>query len=140
MMRGERAPLPAGLRQCDLKDPFEALVGPLYENEGEGTRRHSAFYVDERHVTPDGRVHEGMMMTFADAFLGSVAHRAADHRTCVTLSMEANFLAWPQLGDLVEQVGDVDRVTRSVIFASATFRVGDEAVMRASSLWKIIGA
>ncbi|MBO6633321.1 PaaI family thioesterase [Parvibaculum sp.] len=129
---------PPGWRASELHDPFEAHVGPLFEREEEGERIFG-FIVDERHVSADGTVHEGMMLTFADAFLGSAAHRGADHKSCVTLSMQASFLKGAKPGDLVECRTKLERKTRAIIFVSARFSVGDEDVMTATSLWKVLG-
>ncbi len=96
--------VPDGWRSSALHDPFEAHVGPLFER-GEDGERLFAFIVDERHVGEDGTVHEGMMLTFADAFLGSAAHRGADGKTCVTLSLQASFLKGAKPGDLVVCLG-----------------------------------
>jgi len=113
-------------------------VGPLFER-GEDGERLFAFIVDERHVGEDGTVHEGMMLTFADAFLGSAAHRGADGKTCVTLSLQASFLKGAKPGDLVVCHPKLERKTRAIIFVSGRFSVGDEDVMTATSLWKVIG-
>ncbi|MEQ8610752.1 MAG: PaaI family thioesterase [Parvibaculum sp.] len=130
--------VPDGWRSSALHDPFEAHVGPLFER-GEDGERLFAFIVDERHVGEDGTVHEGMMLTFADAFLGSAAHRGADGKTCVTLSLQASFLKGAKPGDLVECRTKLERKTRAIIFVSGRFSVGDEDVMTATSLWKVIG-
>lgn len=130
--------VPDGWRPSALHDPFEAHVGPLFER-GEDDERLFAFIVDERHVGEDGTVHEGMMLTFADAFLGSAAHRGADGKTCVTLSLQASFLKGAKPGDLVVCRPKLERKTRAIIFVSGRFSVGDEDVMTATSLWKVIG-
>ncbi|MEP0709015.1 PaaI family thioesterase [Parvibaculum sp.] len=130
--------VPDGWRSSALHDPFEAHVGPLFER-GEDGERLFAFIVDERHVGEDGTVHEGMMLTFADAFLGSAAHRGADGKTCVTLSLQASFLKGAKPGDLVVCHPKLERKTRAIIFVSGRFSVGDEDVMTATSLWKVIG-
>ena len=84
--------------------------------------------------------HGGMLMTFADAFLGSAAHHGSGGKTCVTLSMQASYLGLPKLGDLVEVVPELDHRTRAILFVSGSFFVGDQPVMRATSLWKVLGA
>lgn len=129
---------PDGWRTSELHDPFEAYVGPLFEREEEGERLFG-FVVDERHVNESGTVHEGMMLTFADAFLGGAAHRGADNRSCVTLSLQASFLRGPRIGDFVECRTKLERKTRAIIFVSGRFSVGDEDAMTATSLWKVLG-
>lgn len=129
---------PEGWRACELHDPFEAYVGPLFEREEEGERIFG-FIVDERHVNESGTVHEGMMMTFADAFLGSAAHRGAENKSCVTLSLQASFLAAPGIGAFIECRTKLERKTRAIIFVSGRFSAGGEDAMTATSLWKVLG-
>lgn len=130
---------PEGWRVSALHDPFEAYVGPLFERtEADGSRIFS-FIADARHVDETGAVHEGMLMTFADAFLGGAANRAGGG-DCVTLSMQASFLAEAHVGDVIECRTQVDRVTRAVVFVSGRFSVGGADVATATSLWKVLGA
>lgn len=129
---------PQGWKPSDLHDPFEAYVGPLFEREENGERIFG-FVADERHVDEAGVVHEGMLMTFADAFLGGAAHRGAGERSCVTLSLQASFLTEARAGDFIECRTRIDRTTRAIIFVSGRFSVGDEDVMTATSLWKVLG-
>ncbi|MBX3446134.1 MAG: PaaI family thioesterase [Parvibaculaceae bacterium] len=129
---------PAGWRAVELHDPFEAHVGPLFTRDGGEGERIFGFIVDERHVNEDGEAHEGMMLTFADAFLGHAANRAAE-KGCVTLSMQASFLRPARTGEFVECHMRVERKTRAIIFVSGRFNVGDEDMMTATSLWKVLG-
>ena len=130
---------PAGFTAQELHDPFEALMGPLFERtEADGSFVH-AFIADERHLHADGSVHEGMMMTFADAFLGGAAHRGSGGKPCVTMSLQASFLASARRGDVIECRTKVEKKTRAVMFVSASFTVKGEQVMTATSLWKVLG-
>ncbi|MFZ3034041.1 MAG: PaaI family thioesterase [Parvibaculum sp.] len=131
---------PPGFLQQELHDPFEAHMGPLFEREDADGGRIGAFIADARHLRADGGVHEGMMMTFADAFLGGAAWRGSGSSPCVTMSLQASFLADIKRGDLVECRTKVEKRTRSVMFVSASFTVDGEPVMTATSLWKVLGA
>ncbi|HEX7777194.1 MAG TPA: PaaI family thioesterase, partial [Parvibaculum sp.] len=134
------AAAPAGFAPIELFDPFEAHVGPLFERiEADGARV-AAFRADERHVREDGSVHEGMMMTFADAFMGGAAWRDAGGKPCVTLSLQTSHLGEAKRGDVVECRAKVEHRTRAIVFVSAAFTVSGEPVMTATSLWKILGA
>jgi len=132
-------PAPEGFAPVELFDPFEAFVGPFFERIEEDGTRVAAFRVDARHVRDDGTAHEGMMLTFADAFLGGAAWRATDDRPCVTLSLQASLLADVRAGDLVTCRAKADHKTRAVIFVSASFLVGEEKVMTATALFKVLG-
>ncbi|WP_293337117.1 PaaI family thioesterase [Parvibaculum sp.] len=129
---------PQGWTLSPLHDPFEAHVGPLFEREEDGERIFG-FFADKRHLDDRGAVHEGMLMTFADAFLGTTAHRGSNGKGCVTVSLQASFLAEAKAGDFIECRTHIDRTTRAIIFVSARFSVGEEDVMTATSLWKVLG-
>lgn len=132
-------PAPEGFAPVEIFDPFEAHVGPQFERiEADGSRI-AAFVADERHVREDGTVHEGMMLTFADAFMGGAAWRGSGGRSCVTLSMQASQFGEAKLGDTIFCRTSVDHRTRAIIFISADFTVGDQRVMTATSLWKVLG-
>jgi acyl-coenzyme A thioesterase PaaI-like protein len=130
---------PEGWRKCDLHDPFEAHLGPFFERMDETGERIFGFIADKRHANADGEVHEGMMLTFADAFLGGAANRALVGKSCVTLSMQGSFLAPARLGDFIECRTRLERKTRAILFVSGRFSVGAEDVMTVTSLWKVLG-
>jgi uncharacterized protein (TIGR00369 family) len=134
---------PPGYTETPLWDPFEAFVGPLFdrrEARADGTQELSmAFYVDERHLNGRDVVHGGMLMTFADAVLGSAAWNATGRTPCVTLSMQTSFLGPARMGDLVECKPEITRKARSVIFVRGTFTVAGNPIMTAASLWKVLG-
>lgn len=130
---------PAGFGEVELFDPFEAHVGPFFERVEADDRHVSAFIVDARHVRADGTVHEGMMLAFADAFMGGAAWRGSGGRSCVTLSMQTSHLADARLGDLVLCRTKLEHRTRAIVFVSASFSVGADCVMTATSLWKVLG-
>lgn len=137
------APAPEGYVETPLWDPFEAFMGPLFDkqlrSDDGALELWMAFRVDDRHVNARGVVHGGMLMTFADACLGSVAWNAADRTPSVTVSMQTNFMAPARLGDLVEAKARMRQETRSVLFVGGEFFVDGQLIMTAQSVWKILG-
>ncbi len=129
--------------ETPLWDPFEAFMGPLFDkqlrSDDGALELWMAFRVDERHVNARGVVHGGMLMTFADACLGSVAWNGTNRTPCVTVSMQTNFMAPARLGDLVEARARMRQETRSVVFVSGDFFVAGKLIMTAQSVWKILG-
>ncbi|MCP5433328.1 MAG: PaaI family thioesterase [Alphaproteobacteria bacterium] len=139
----EDIPVPDGYGLMPLVDPFEAYVGPFFERMRDGPSGPElmvAFRVDERHLNGAGSVHGGMLMTFADAALGTAIWRLTSRVPSVTVSMQIDFLKPARLGDLVETAPILTRRTRSILFVRATFEVGGEPVLHATSLWKVLGA
>lgn len=145
----ERAILPSprpaekldGFAEMELRDPFEAYVGPFYTEtaDNDGLERREAFRVDDRHVDAGGKLHPGMLMTFADAIVGGTAWNATGRRPCVTLSMQTSYTGTAKVGDLVTARTQLTRKTRAIVFCAADFFVGDELICQATSLWKVLG-
>ncbi len=146
---GERPPIASprpdehldGFRAMELRDPFEAFVGPYYSETApnDGLERTEAFRVDERHVDAKGNLHPGALMTFADAIVGSTAWNATGRRPCVTLSMQTSYTGTAKVGDLVIGKTRLTKKTRSVVFCAADFFVDDVLICQATSLWKVLG-
>lgn len=138
----ERMP-PEGFSPMALVDPFEAHMGPIFlrqlEDQSGNGEIEAAFYVDERHVREDGVAHEGMMMTFADSILGAAALAAFGEGIVVTLSMQTSYMGEAKLGDLVICRTHFDHKTQSLLFNSGRFFVGENLVMTASCMWKLVG-
>ncbi|MGD0192243.1 MAG: PaaI family thioesterase [Rhizomicrobium sp.] len=127
-----------GFTAIDLADPFEIHVGPAYQQGPSGERRF-AFRVDDRHVNRRNVVHGGMLLTFADLALGAAAWDFADRAPSVTLGMQTQFLKSAQLGDVIEVKPQLMRKTRALLFIRGDFKVADDTVFVASSVWKQLG-
>lgn len=161
LMQGGRAPgpddtihpparqvsAPKGYREVGLGDPFEAFVGPMFERrvpdqgpgfDGKG-ELWAAFYIDDRHVNGNGVCHGGMLMTFADATLGTIASNAHGRKPCVTLSMQTSFMKAGRIGDLVEINPRLTQRTPSILFVEGIGYIDGEACFQSTSLWKVIG-
>jgi uncharacterized protein (TIGR00369 family) len=127
-----------GFTAVDLIDPFEIHVGPAYQ-QGEPGHRRFAFRVDDRHVNRRNVVHGGMLLTFADLALGAAAWDFTDRAPSVTLGMQTQFLKSAQIGDVIEVKPELMRRTRALIFIRGDFRVANDTVFIASSVWKLLG-
>ena len=130
--------LPPGFAETRLVDPFEIYVGPMF-HEGQTGARRFAFRVDERHVNMRGILHGGMLMTFADMTLGQAVWDLTENAPSVTLNMQTHFLKPAKAGDLVEVAPELVRRTRALLFMRGDYKVNDETIFTASSVWKLLG-
>lgn len=127
-----------GFIETRLIDPFEIYVGPVFERGAKAARR-LALRIDERHVNMRGVIHGGMLMTFADLALGQAVWDATDNAACVTLGMQTQFLKPARAGEIVEVLPELVRKTRSLVFMRGDFKVGEETIFTAASIWKVLG-
>lgn len=122
------------------RDPYATLLGPLHEAASPAQSLEGALQVQPWHCTarqPYGGLH-GMRL-LADLFLGRAAHRAANGRPVVTLGLTLNYLRPVPVGAAVRVSARLDGATALTASVSARFDVGDQPVMQAAGLWKIVG-
>jgi uncharacterized protein (TIGR00369 family) len=70
----------------------------------------------ETHRNPNGVVHGGVLMAFADHGLSLLAWEAAGRAPCITIQLNAHFLDAIRPGEFIELRGEVTRRTSSLIF------------------------
>ena len=103
------------------------------------TSHRFAFLAEKKHHNRRGVVQGGMLMTFADRSLGMTAWYANGEKPQATVHLDVHFIDAVQIGEFVEAKCRVVRRTRSLIFMSGEFIVGDRAVATANGVWKALG-
>jgi acyl-coenzyme A thioesterase PaaI-like protein len=68
------------------------------------------------HANPQGAVHGGVLMTFADHGLSLLAWEAAGRATCITIQLNTHFLDGVRPGEFIELRGEVTRRTSGLVF------------------------
>ncbi len=123
-------------------DPtFNSHIGNLYVKRGaKGTREEfvMGFRVHPHMCNPAGGLHGGMMMTVADLVGAMGGGTLAGLRKFLpTVNMTFDFVAPAKIGDWVEGRAELVRATRSLLFTNIYLTVGEEKILRASSICKI---
>ena len=119
---------------------FIGLVGPFWSKKQRGCETPQfAFQAAKKHHNRRGVVQGGMLMTFADRSLGMTAWYANDKKPQATVHLDVHFIDAVQIGDFVEARCRVVRRTRSLIFMSGEFVVGERTVATANGVWKALG-
>jgi len=117
---------------------FIGLVGPFWTRV-EDEKHVYAFMAEKKHHNRRGVVQGGMLMTFADRSLGMTAWYANGEKPQATVHLDVHFIDAVQIGEFVEARCRVVRRTRSLIFMSGEFVVGDRVVATANGVWKALG-
>lgn len=137
---------PTGFRKIDFdrerpEPTFNSHIGNLYVKRGEkGTRDEfvMGFRVHHHMCNPAGGLHGGMMMTVADLVGAMGGGTLAGLRKFLpTVNMTFDFVAPAKVGDWVEGRPELVRATRSLLFTNIYLTVGDQKILRASSICKI---
>ncbi|WP_298933224.1 PaaI family thioesterase [uncultured Ramlibacter sp.] len=118
---------------------FIDCAGPLWTRK-EDTAWAYAILADDRHLNPAGMVHGGLLETLMDHALSAIAWEASGRLKCVTLQLDAHFLAPATKGMLIEARGSVVHRTASMLFMQGLLSVDGQPVMSAQALMKIVAA
>lgn len=89
------------------------------------------------HANPQGVVHGGMLMTFADHGMSLLAWEAAKRAPCTTIQLNTHFLAAARPGDFVELRGEVTRTTLGLVFVRGLLLAGNRDVAAVDGIWRV---
>ena len=137
---------PEGFKLVDFargrpEPTFNTHVGNMYVKRGEKGTRDAfvmGFRVHQHLCNPAGGLHGGMMMTVADLVGAMGGGTLAGLRKFLpTVNMTFDFVAPAKVGDWVEGRAELVRATRSLLFTNIYLTVGEEKILRASSICKI---
>jgi acyl-coenzyme A thioesterase PaaI-like protein len=98
------------------------------------------FLTTAEHANPQGVLHGGILMTFADHGLSMLAWEAAQRAPCTTIQLNTHFLAAVQPGDFVELRGEVTRATKALVFVRGILAVGERDVAAVDGIWRVLRA
>lgn len=131
------APLPPfeGFTIYDPIDPYENLAGPFFWKQRADGTHHFALKAEAQHCNRHGIVHGGLMMTMIDLTMIVSAKQQQDEQL-VTVSLNSEFVAAGQAGEIIEAEGELVRRTRSLAFARGRVFVGDRTLLAASAVMK----
>lgn len=132
------ADVPDGYEPEPEDNAFLALVGPVFRKT-DGDRARFLFDAQDKHRNPRGVVHGGMLMTFMDNLLAHVITRAVGGARKATMSLSCDFVAPARPGQRIEGVGEVTRVTRSMVFARGAITADGATVATGAGVWKLLG-
>jgi acyl-coenzyme A thioesterase 13 len=120
-------------------DPFETLTGPYFmKADGKGGYV-CAFMPDAKNCNGMGNIHGGALMTFADFALFAHAHDHMNGQPCVTVQFESQFVGAAKPFQTIESIGEVVRVTKSMIFVRGLMSQAGRPVLSYSGMMKRIG-
>ena len=94
------------------------------------------------HGNPNGVVHGGVLMAFADHGLSLLAWEATQRGLCTTIQLNTHFLDAVRPGDFLELRGDVTRQSRGLVFLRGTIGVrdidGTRDVVAVDGIWRVL--
>ncbi|MXP09387.1 PaaI family thioesterase [Pseudoblastomonas halimionae] len=110
-------------------DAFEQRAGPFYQRRDDKGDHVSAFRAEDRHMNGAGFMHGGLLMTFADSALFTIATDALGESHGVTMHLAGDFLDPASPGQLIEARGKVVRAGGKTIYVAGMVTADDKPVL-----------
>ena len=103
---------------------------------------HYGLMTNDNHGNPNGVVHGGVMMAFADHGLSMIAWEAAERTPCTTIQLNTHFLDAIHPGEFVELRAEVTRRTRGLVFVRGVIGVRSHDTVRdvgaVDGIWRVL--
>ncbi|MCC5825080.1 PaaI family thioesterase [Alkalimonas sp.] len=129
-----------GFSHCDQDSGFSAHIGPFYQKQ-QGEQWLRALPLTDIHLNPEGVVHGGVLLAFADYVIYRAIGDITGHQMrFATIQLSSQFLAAAKAGEVLLGEGRIVRQTRSVIFAEGRLYTERREIMAANGIWKVLGA
>ena len=116
---------------------FIDCAGPLWTCKEDAGWAYGIF-AEARHLNRAGLVHGGLLETLMDHAVSSIAWEASRRQPCVTLQMDAHFLAPALEGMFLEARGMLVHRTSGTLFMQGSLTSGGKPLMSAQALMKIV--
>lgn len=125
--------------QCEKQQGFSQHIGPFFEKNVNGVM-HRALEIKAHHLNPEGVVHGGVTLSFADYIIyRAIGDEIGHDIRFATINLNSNLIAAAKDGDVLFGTGNIVRKTKSVIFAEGRIFTTKHTILQASGVWKILG-
>jgi acyl-coenzyme A thioesterase PaaI-like protein len=117
--------------------PMPAGIGVPWAKRADDGWRYGILTTTD-HANPQGALHGGILMTFADQGLSLLAWEAAKRAPCTTIQLNTHFLAAVEPGEFVELRGEVTRATQGLVFARGVMVASGRDVAAVDGIWRVL--
>ena len=93
---------------------FMKHLGGLELKQISDTQYEFIVEIKEMHLNTGKIAHGGFLSTIADTGMGTVAHRVAEDKRCVTINLDMKFISAGQLGDKLKGAVKILKKTKTV--------------------------
>ena len=122
----------------DTNSGYSKLVGGLKAKKIDEFNYEYHTQVKDIHLNTAGMAHGGFLTFIADTGMGNAAHRVADGKRCVTISLEMKFVTAASLGQKLLTKVKIQRKTNTLVFTTSEISSSENIIATASGVWKIL--
>ena len=125
-------------KQLSIRPGFMKHNGGILFRELSKKKYEFKTKIKKNHLNAAGITHGGFIASIIDAGAGTGAHRVSGNQSCVTISLDINFISASKLGDEVLGVVKIQKKTSSMIFLTCHLECKKKIVATSSGIWKIL--
>ena len=125
-------------KQLSIRPGFMKHNGGILFRELSRKKYEFKTKIKRNHLNLAGITHGGFIASIIDAGAGTGAHRASGNQSCVTISLDINFISATKLGDEILGIVKIQKKTSSMIFLNCHLECKRKIVATASGIWKIL--
>ena len=122
----------------DTNSGYSKLVGGLKAKKIDAFNYEYHTQIKDVHLNTAGMAHGGFLTFIADTGMGNAAHRVADGKRCVTISLEMKFISAGKPGDVLISKVKVQKKTKTLVFLTCEIVNSEGIVAVTSGVWKIL--
>lgn len=128
--------MPEGFVEMGRGGPFATDNGPFYVRPRADGGHDYGFVAEPRHENPNGVIHGGMLISFADHFLGHAVVTATG-QMCATVNLTADYLAVGRAPAWIQGEAEIVSRSRTMVFLRALVAAGDTRLLSVTSVYRI---
>ena len=129
--------VPEGFEPIFRSSPYLDLLGPIF-NKKTNKGLVIGLRAEQKHCNARGLVHGGVFSSLADVALGyNAAFQDDEPVPMVTASLTIDYAGAAKLGEWIEILTDVQKVGKTLAFASCYFSVNEKRIVRASGVFGV---
>jgi len=130
--------VPPDFKPLEFRNDFNEATAQIYRRKDpDGSV--FGFLAGPSHANINRVIHGGMLMTFADTFMGQTVAEVAPRR-CATVSFNVEFVTGIRPPAWIEGRAHIVRMTQSLVFMRGEVTSGGHTLMTASGIWKMFRA
>ena len=122
----------------DINSGYSKLVGGLKSKKIDDSNYEYHAEVKDIHLNTAGMAHGGFLTYIADTGMGNAAHRVAEGKRCVTISLEMKFISAGKPKDNLIAKVKVQKKTKTIVFLTCEIINAEGIVAVTSGVWKIL--
>jgi len=127
--------IPEGFEPFRFNEGFLSVAGPYYFKSSEQPVLSFGLQTGPEHANPNGVLHGGVLMSFADTVMGTAVY--FQRGNCATVSLNTEFVGNVEPGAWIDAKVEITKMTKSLAFVRGTLTCGDEVLLSASGIWKL---